>query len=283
LKHEQAITSASFSPDGTLVITASSDGFARLWEVDSGKRIGELRHNLGVAQAGFSPDARWIVTTLEPDNSAGVWNARTGELFHEMRHATDRGVLGALHAAFSPDGTQLVTACMDGTVQVWDVESGQSVGDLLRHQQNPREQVFAAAVAVFSPDGRRIASVAGDQTARIWDAATGYPLSVPLAHGAQVQDVVFSGDGRRIATTSEAAAVVWDVAVDTTSPLPAWVPDLAEALAGKRFDDKGVLVPASKSLVRLREELRASTENAFWPRLARWFFSRTEMRLRLPN
>jgi WD40 repeat protein len=283
LPHEKTLTSVSFSPDGALVITASADGMARLWDVDSGTRIGELRHDLGVAQAAFSPDARWIVTTLEPDNTAGIWNARTGQLFHgPLRHASDRGVLGALRAAFSADGKQLVTACMDGTVQVWNVESGQPAGDLLRHDQDPREQVFAAAVAVFSPDGRRIASVAGDGTARIWDAATGSPLSVPLTHGAQVEDVAFSGDGRRVATTSETAAIVWDVAVDTASALPAWVPDLAEALAGKRFDDTGVLVPPAKSLVRLRDELRASTDQAFWHRLARWFFTRGPDRARSP-
>jgi hypothetical protein len=180
------------------------------------------------------------------------------------------------------DGTRVVTACMDGTVQVWDVESGQAIGDLLRHDQDPRAKVYATAVAAFSPDRRRIVSVAGDKTARIWDAATGYPLSVPLIHGAMVGDVVFSGDGRRIATTSEAAVVLWDVEVDTTSMLPPWVADLAEALAGKRFDDKGLLVPASRSLIRMREELRALTGNTFWPRLARWFFRRGPDRPRSP-
>jgi WD40 repeat protein len=282
LRHEQTINSVAFSPDGNLVLTAS-DRSAQLWAIDSGQRLGEIRHGLGVAQAAFSPDGRWIVTTLEPDNTAGIWNARTGQLFHgPLRHASDRGVLGALHAAFSADGRQLVTACGDGTVQVWNTESGQPVGDLLRHDQDPRSRVFAAAVAVFSPDGRRIASIGGDKTARLWDAATGYPLSVPLIHSAQVEDVAFSADGRRIVTSSETAAVVWDVAGDSTSTLPPWVPDLAEALAGKRFDDKGVLVPPAKSLIRLREELRGTKDGEFWSRLAQWFFMRGPDRARSP-
>ena len=43
---------AAFSPDGKLVVTASSDGTARLWEAATGKALGEpMRHNGGVSSA----------------------------------------------------------------------------------------------------------------------------------------------------------------------------------------------------------------------------------------
>jgi hypothetical protein len=76
---------------------------------------------------------------------------------------------------------------------------------------------------------------------------------------------------------------VWDVAVDLDSPLPAWVPKLAEALGGRRFNEEGLLVPPNKSIVELRKELLALKGDDFWSRLGRWFFMRGPKRTISPD
>ena len=70
-------------------------------------------------------------------------------------------------AAFSPDGTKLVSASSvdeaDKTVRVWDVATGECVQTLHGHT----EQVESAG---FSPDGTKLVSASGDRTVRVWRA-----------------------------------------------------------------------------------------------------------------
>jgi WD40 repeat protein len=114
-----------------------------------------------------------------------------------------------LNAAFSPDGTRVVTASDDGTARVWDAATGQPLTSPLAHQ----DKVWSVA---FSPDGTRVVTASEDKTARVWDAATGKPLTGPLAHQDKVWSAAFSPDGTRVVTASEdKTARVWDVRPDT--------------------------------------------------------------------
>jgi len=153
-----------------------------------------------------------------------------------------------LSAAFSPDGTRVVTASVDSTARVWDAATGQPLtgplvheGPVLRAAFSPdgtrvvtasrdgTARVWDAATgqpltgalahqgavlrAAFSPDGRRVVTASGDRTARVWDAATGEPLTGALAHQGAVMSAAFSPDGRRVVTASEdRTARVWDAA-----------------------------------------------------------------------
>ena len=62
--------------------------------------------------------------------------------------------------------------------------------------------------------------------------------------------------------------------MDLESPLPAWVPELAEAVGGRKFNEEGLLVQPDKSIVELRSELLALKGDDFWSRFGRWFFMR---------
>ena len=61
-------------------------------------------------------------------------------------------------AAFSPDGTRIVTASWDNTARIWDAATGSVIATL-----NVGAALFAAA---FSPDGKRIVTASGDKTQR---------------------------------------------------------------------------------------------------------------------
>ena len=68
------------------------------------------------------------------------------------------------HAAFSPDGTRIVTASEDNTARIWDAITGQAIETLTGHTGLVRH-------AAFSPDGTRIVTASQDNTARIWELA----------------------------------------------------------------------------------------------------------------
>ena len=55
--HTDWVSSAAFSPDGQLLVTASQDGSARVWETATGASIADLLgHTDSVVRARFSPD-----------------------------------------------------------------------------------------------------------------------------------------------------------------------------------------------------------------------------------
>src|SRR5678810_405771 len=71
--HSHWVQSAVFSPDGSRVLTASSDHTARLWDASSGKPLATLSgHSDSVQSAVFSPDGSRVLTGSS-DNTALVW------------------------------------------------------------------------------------------------------------------------------------------------------------------------------------------------------------------
>ena len=66
-------------------------------------------------------------------------------------------------AAYSPDGSKIVTGYWDNTAKVWDASSKKLLNTLKSHTS----LVFSPT---FSPDGSKILTASGDKTAKIWDA-----------------------------------------------------------------------------------------------------------------
>jgi WD40 repeat protein/serine/threonine protein kinase/TPR repeat protein len=131
-------------------------------------------------------------------------------VFQEIRAADAQLVVLSGHgdrvfcAAYSPDGTQIVTASADKSARIWDARTGAQRAVLAGHT----DRVFSA---VYSPDGTRIVTGSHDKSARIWDAHTGVQLAALLGHGARVSSVAYSPDGTRIVTASwDKTARIWD-------------------------------------------------------------------------
>jgi WD40 repeat protein len=114
-------------------------------------------------------------------------------------------------AAFSPDGSRIVTASYDETTRIWDAASAKEIAALRGHD----ETVLSAA---FSPDGSRIVMASFDKTARIWDAASAREIAVLRGHDSSVWSAAFSPDGSRIVTASaDKTARIWDAHLQTMS------------------------------------------------------------------
>jgi hypothetical protein len=231
-----------------------------VWDAQTGKPLTEpLRHEGEVNSAQFSPDGQAVVTVS--GNSAWVWDAQTGKLLTKsLRHESNLWC-----ARFSPDGRRVVTASRDQTARVWDAQTGKPITGPLRHE----DEVHTAQ---FSPDGLRVVTASQDRTARVWDAQTGMPVSEPLRHDHGVMSAQFSSDGRRVVTASDdKTARVWELPFGS-GPAPAWLPQLAVMVAGKRLSGTAVLEPvAPEGFLRLKDQLMRSAETNYYAQWAKWF------------
>src|SRR5262249_38689640 len=97
----------------------------------------------------------------------------------------------ALSVAFSPDGRRLASGSADGSIKVWDAQTGQAILSF------PGHAVLVVSVA-FSPDGRRLASASQDGSVKVWDAQTGQEILSKKANG-NGSSVAFSPDGKLLA------------------------------------------------------------------------------------
>lgn len=166
------------------------DDRAMIGEADSSPPRGDARVTM---PAAFSPRGDRIVAITSPDEdtTARVLEAGTGrEVFALSGHEK-----AITHAAFSPDGTRIVTASDDHTARVWDAANGAGLLVLRGHGSS-------VSHTAFSPDGKRVLTASEDNTARLWDAGTGERRDLLEGHTRAVTSAEFSSDGRNIVTAS---------------------------------------------------------------------------------
>jgi WD40 repeat protein len=198
--HKARLASASFSPNGKYVITASGDGKAasgdgkaRIWDSATGHAVVALSGHHGVVwAASFSQDGGRVVTSSS-DHTAKIWEVATGRPV-----VTLVGHEGSVDtAAFSQDGNRVVTASRDGTARVWDARTGRPISVIAGLAR-------LGMSAAFSPDGTRVVTNGSinEQTTHIWDADTGQPVVTLRGHLEGVSAAAFSPDGNRVVTSS---------------------------------------------------------------------------------
>jgi serine/threonine protein kinase len=107
-------------------------------------------------------------------------------------------------AAFSPDGSRIITGGDDGAVRVWSAKTGTELLTLGGHKDSVQD-------VSFSTDGQRAISGSLDNTIRVWDATTGALELTIKVHTQGVRVVSFSADGTRVLSVSFDQTVgVWD-------------------------------------------------------------------------
>ena len=121
--HVGDVLALGFTPDGKTLITAGSDGLAKIWDVATRTVRADLTGHEGkVLRVAVSSDGKTIATGGE-DRTVRLWSTTDG-----ARLGTLSGHSGAVTAlAFAPDGKTLASGSPDTTIRLWDVAARRAI------------------------------------------------------------------------------------------------------------------------------------------------------------
>ena len=208
----------NFSPDGKHLVSMASSSSIKTWSVKSGENIKTIDRDVNAGQAKyltFTTEGNYVGLSRSWD-TATLWvdEEQMAVFSHEDN----------ITAAISLGSTLVATGCVDGMIYLWNVETQVLLHTFIGHTRLIHD-------LAFSPDKTRLVSAGGhkleikeqdgqvyifcdrntpdDQTAKVWDIRTGDEI-VSLQHPTVVQVVVFSSDGKRLATASDENVYLWD-------------------------------------------------------------------------
>ena len=243
LTPQQWILDVAISSDGKfLAYAARGDKLARVWNVDNGRQVLELKHDSAVAVVAFNADGTKLGTGSY-DGTARVWELPSGSELERVSHPG-----GAEVVAFSSPGSRFAAGGIDGSVSVSETHRA----DRPAYLDLPSEVRSVA----FSPDGRRVAagavSVHSSPLLRIADLG-GKTLRDIEFHGAPVIDKLFFLSSNDVIAQWSDKLFLIGIEQSSVTPLP--------YISGeKRIDSSGKLLAVQQdgvnklyALPRLRQ------------------------------
>jgi WD40 repeat protein len=224
--HKGRLMDLAYSPDGRLIVTASDDGTARLWNAHTGTALPPiLEHGARVSSAAFDAHGAHVLTMAD-DGWAHVWQASSGKEITKWRAEAP----SARVAEFSPAGGLIATAGRRNSpvrMWTWDGATAPVPAPVSTLGEEGAEWRAAITSLAFDPAGTLLITTAWDQPTRIWSTRTGkliYELASSSTGHASEEAVLyakFSPDGRRVVTAArDGKARIWELPAAPFSTTP---------------------------------------------------------------
>ncbi len=210
--HTSDVNSVSFSPNGKMLASGGDDKTIKLWNMETGQEIRTLKgHTSGVNSVSFSPNGK-ILASGNDDNTIKLWNIETELEIRTLKGHTD----DVWSVSFSPNGKILASGSYDKTIKLWNIKTGQEIRTLKGHTSDVNS-------VSFSPNGKILASDSGgfvildtgeskDNFIKLWNMETGREIRTLKGHKSWVNSVVFSPNGKMLASGSRDCTVkLWNI------------------------------------------------------------------------
>ncbi len=251
--HSGAVVAVKYSPDESILATASRDGSVILWDPVEDVQLRRFWHPAGKGAdlrcLTFSPDGE-VIAVGDDDGNIHFWNVDDGELVRSLVQKNRSGKPESVSkVAFHPDGTQLYST--GRYLYIFDLETGKQtyrgghvstvksiavspVGEYLvtgsrdetiRVQSYQRRKLFSrleghsnvVSSMAFMPNGRHLVSGSYDRTVRIWDIETATERAILPSHASEVNAITVSDDGNTIVSgTQQGKLHFWRAASEET-------------------------------------------------------------------
>jgi WD40 repeat protein len=229
---------AAFSPDSTLLATASFDHQTRastvhIYDVSTGQEVKRFKGLRGTARSlAFAPDGKALAAGSvnyqgNSSHDLRVWDLANGkELWGIERPGSWMPVV-----SYSHDGKLLAATGPGGQLYLLEAATGKDV-----HTLPGDAASLSSSAAVFSPDGRALATATYQHDirlarVRIWEVVSGAIRQDFVGHDGAVSVLAFSPDGKLLATGStDTTVLLWDLTGREIADQPARGKPSAEEL-----------------------------------------------------
>ncbi len=162
---------------GSLVALVVSTGSGLMaWQKTQQAEL-NLANARGFSSLSLSDKGKELDTFVEAIK-AGKTLQKQHKYDEEVTNALQQLPEGSSHVYevnFSPDGKTLVSGSQDGTIKLWNVETGEEIRTLQGHDDYVRS-------VNFSPDGKTLVSGSGDNTIKLWNVETGEEIRTLREH-----------------------------------------------------------------------------------------------------
>jgi WD40 repeat protein len=193
-------------------LLVSRHGALQVWEVQSGRKQAELVE-LPIAEVVVSPSGD-RVAIVTGSNRLYLWDWRKPGQDGMQELTADDSSSTFIAIEFQPLGTLLAAAMTDHTVRLWNVASGDGVGQALRQSS------LAQAIG-FSRDGGLLAVGTADRQLQIWKLPdldpSKFETLYPAAQALPIppSQLEFSADGTQLVALAtgenEPSVAIWNI------------------------------------------------------------------------
>lgn len=108
--------------------------------------------------------------------------------------------------AVCPDRQILASGDENGTIKIWNLNTGEEVCSLYGHSKSS----WVCAIT-FSPDGQMLVSGSNDKTVKLWDWRTGQQIRNFSGHTDHIKTVAISSNGQIVSGSNDKTIKVWDL------------------------------------------------------------------------